>query len=77
LTPTFEPAATRPADTARATRLPASTWQSLPATSMPGEPVFARGHDLLPSASGDPGGPHPGQQVDVGLVLGQHHRTVG
>jgi len=39
--------------------------------------VLAGGHDLLASPSGDPGGPHPGQQVDVGLILGQHHRTVG
>jgi hypothetical protein len=26
---------------------------------------------------GDPGGPHPGQQVDVGFVFGQDHRTLG
>src|SRR6266498_313914 len=31
--------------------------------------VLAGGHDLLASPSGDPGGPHPGQQVDVGLIL--------
>jgi hypothetical protein len=38
--------------------------------------VLARGHDLLSLPSQDPGGPHPSQQVEVGLVLGQHHRTV-
>jgi hypothetical protein len=30
-----------------------------------------------PGALDDPGRAHPRQQVDVGLVLGQHHRTVG
>lgn len=40
-------------------------------------PVGARRHHLLAGAAGDPGGPHPGQQVEVGLVLGQHHRPSG
>jgi len=40
-------------------------------------PVSARGHDLLALPSGDPGGADPGEQVDVGLVFGQHHRAVG
>jgi hypothetical protein len=40
-------------------------------------PVGARRHYLLAGAAGDPGGPHPGQQVEVGLVLGQHHRPSG
>jgi hypothetical protein len=40
-------------------------------------PVLARGHDLLAGAAYHPGGPHPGQQVDVGLVLGQHDRAGG
>jgi hypothetical protein len=30
----------------------------------------------LTLAVGDPGGAHPGQQVEVGLVFGQHHRVV-
>jgi hypothetical protein len=38
---------------------------------------FPGGHDLLAAAVGDPGRPYPGQQVDVGLVLGQHHRALG
>jgi hypothetical protein len=40
-------------------------------------PVGARGHDPLAGALEDPGRPHPGQQVEVGLVLGQHHRAGG
>jgi hypothetical protein len=40
-------------------------------------PVGARSHHLLAGPVRDPGGPHPGQQVDMGLVLGQHHRTLG
>src|SRR6266540_618408 len=40
-------------------------------------PVLPRGHDLLALPPGDPGRADPGQQVDVGLVLGQHHRTCG
>jgi transposase InsO family protein len=40
-------------------------------------PVGAWGHDLLALPPEDPGGPHPRQQVDVGLVLGQQHRTRG
>jgi hypothetical protein len=39
--------------------------------------VLPRGHDLLTLPSQDPGGPHPGQQVDVGLVFGQHDGVVG
>jgi hypothetical protein len=34
------------------------------------------GHDRLAGAVGDPGGPHPGQQVDMRLVFGQHHRAI-
>jgi hypothetical protein len=40
-------------------------------------PVAAGGHDPLAGAVGDPGGAHPGQQVEVGLVLGQQDRAVG
>src|SRR6266498_4048997 len=40
-------------------------------------PVGPRGHDLLAAAVGDPGRAHPRQQVDVRLVLGQHHRVLG
>jgi hypothetical protein len=40
-------------------------------------PVGAWGHDLLALAPEDPGGPHPRQQVAVGLVLGPQHRTSG
>jgi hypothetical protein len=39
-------------------------------------PVGARGHDLLALPLGDPGGTHPGQQVDVGPVFGQHDRAL-
>jgi hypothetical protein len=38
-------------------------------------PVATWGHHVLPGAVRDPGGADPGQQVDVGLVLGQHHRA--
>src|SRR5512133_2522199 len=38
---------------------------------------WSRGHDLLALPWGDPGRADPGQQLDVGLVLGQHHRARG
>jgi hypothetical protein len=40
-------------------------------------PVGPRGHDFLAGSTGDPGGPHPGEQVEVGLVFGQDDRAVG
>jgi hypothetical protein len=40
-------------------------------------PVLARRHDLLAGAAHHPGGPHPRQQVDMGLVFGQHDRALG
>jgi hypothetical protein len=40
-------------------------------------PVLARGHDVLAGPFDDPGRADPGQQVEMGLVLGQQHRPVG
>jgi len=40
-------------------------------------PILARRHHLLALPGSDPGGAHPWQQVDVGLVFGQHHRAGG
>jgi hypothetical protein len=39
--------------------------------------LVPRGHHPLTAAVGGPGRADPGQQVDVGLVLGQHGRAVG
>ena len=39
--------------------------------------VLPRRHHLLQLALDDPGRAEPGQQVDVGLVLGQDHRAFG
>jgi hypothetical protein len=39
-------------------------------------PIGAGGHDLLALPLDDPGGTDPGEQVDVGLVFGQHDRAV-
>ncbi len=40
-------------------------------------PVGAGGHHPLAGTAHDPGGPHPGQQVAVGLIFGQHDRVAG
>jgi hypothetical protein len=40
-------------------------------------PVGAGSHDLLAGTADHPGGPHPRQQVEVGLVFGQHHCALG
>jgi hypothetical protein len=40
-----------------------------------GPPVGARRHHLVAVPAQGPGGAHRGQQVEVGLVFGEHHRS--